>query len=404
MTPAEALAQRTSERSLTRRLATAGGVVAWAGAVLPALASYHRSEVPLPWWILALVTLAAFVAVSERGRDRLGLTPARVVIAIGVASALGACALWGTDMTAPVLLVLMSGASAWVLSRRATIALVVGLSIALALLLELRSTSAVWTMIYSALMAFAGLMIHIVISEGQAVDEANRISVELGRTNGRLRIANAELEAAHARLAEASRAEERMRISRDLHDGMGNQLTALSLTLEILGRQVNGEAAEHVAEAKQLATGLLRDARAIITQLRDGKVSVRDEIARMARSLPRPHTSLDLAASIDGVSAPVADTLVRIVQESLTNVARHSSAEQAWVVIGRDDTGVSFEIRDNGPGGGAVVPGNGLSGMTERVAMLGGELTVWSAPGDGVHVRGHIPEEPPAPEETPAPR
>lgn len=398
MTPAEALSERANERGLTRRLATAGGVVAWVGAVLPALVSYHRTEVPAAWWVLALATLGSFIVVSSHGRARLSTRLTWLLLGVGVASALAACALWGTDQTAPVLLVLMAGASAWALSRPATIALVVGMSVGLAALLEIRSTSAVWAMIYAALMAFAGLMVHIVISEGQAVDEANRISVELGRTNGRLRIANAELEAAHARLAEASRAEERMRISRDLHDGMGNQLTALSLTLEILGRQVEGEAAEHVGEAKQLATGLLRDARAIITQLRDGKVSVRDEIARMARSLPRPHTSLDLAASIDGVSAPVADTLVRIVQESLTNVARHSSAEQAWVVIGRDDTGVSFEIRDNGPGGGAVVPGNGLSGMTERVAMLGGELTVWSAPGDGVHVRGRIPEEPPAPE------
>ncbi|MBK7610963.1 MAG: hypothetical protein IPJ15_06760 [Actinomycetales bacterium] len=62
-------------------------------------------------------------------------------------------------------------------------------------------------------------------------------------------------------------------------------------------------------------------------------MSPRDRIARLARSLPRPKTSLDLAEGLDAVPDAVADTVVRVIQEGLTNAARHSAADHAWVVV-----------------------------------------------------------------------
>jgi signal transduction histidine kinase len=389
---------QVGERTLTRWLATWGGVVAWVGAVLPTAMSHHRQEVPLAWWPLALVTLACFVGVSAGWVRRHGLA----VTVLGVAAALAVTALWGTDQTSPVMLVLMAGAGAWVLSWRATAGLVVFLSLALAFLLATRSTSAVWTLIYASLMSFAALMIHVVIREGRSVVAAERLATELAAANARLLTANGQLEAAQARLAEASRAQERLRISRDLHDGMGNQLTALSLTLDLLGREVTGPATESIAQAKLLAAGLLRDTRNIVSHLRESKSSVRDEIARLARALPRPHTSLDLAADLDEVSEPVGEALVRVVQESLTNVARHSSAENAWVQVVRSEGLVHFEVRDDGSGARTVRAGNGLSGMAERVALLGGELTWSTNPGAGFLITGWIPDVAPVSSGAPA--
>jgi signal transduction histidine kinase len=102
-------------------------------------------------------------------------------------------------------------------------------------------------------------------------------------------------------------------------------------------------------------------------------------------------TSLDLAEDVDAVPDHIADTVVRVVQESLTNAARHSAADHAWVVVNCDSAGVQLQVRDDGLGASAVVPGNGLSGMAERVALLGGELICDTAPGAGFTVTARIP-------------
>lgn len=86
----------------------------------------------------------------------------------------------------------------------------------------------------------------------------------------------------------------------------------------------------------------------------------------------------------------VADTVVRVIQEGLTNAARHSAADHAWVVVSCEGAGLQLQVRDDGLGGSAVVPGNGLSGMAERVALLGGELICDTAPGAGFTVTARI--------------
>ena len=117
---------------------------------------------------------------------------------------------------------------------------------------------------------------------------------------------------------------------------MGQQLTALRLHLDLISRHIDDEGAEHVDQAKVLVAGVIRDVRGVVTHLRNGHVKARDEIARLARSLPRPETSLDLDPAIDEAPQPVAISLVRVVQEGLTNVARHSQAKHAWVRITRE--------------------------------------------------------------------
>ncbi len=376
---------------------TVGGLVAWIGAVLPTLMSHERVDVPAVWWLLAVLQLGCFLYLNiTRGRSPRWPGP---LVAVMLLSGVTATALWGADQVSAVLMVLTAGVAGFVVSTRLSFFIAAVQSAALVAILAWRDLTIVWALVYSALMVFAVLMVHVVVREGRAREAASafaaeleRANLELGRANERLRAANTELHDAQQALAEASRAEERLRISRDLHDGIGQQLTALRLHLDLISRHIDPAGAEHVDQAKVLVAGVIRDVRGVVTQLRDGHVKARDEIARLARSLPRPTTSLDLDPAIDEAPQPVAITLVRVVQEGLTNVARHSQATHAWVTISREPGAVSFEIRDDGPGLPELTPGNGMSGMAERVALLGGQLSWTTAPGAGVTLRGRLPD------------
>ncbi|MFZ1287839.1 MAG: histidine kinase, partial [Candidatus Phosphoribacter sp.] len=324
----------TKDRDLVELGSTLGGIVAWAGVVVPTALNYRRNAVPAVWWALAVVILVCFIVLpGTRRRPRVS---DRIVLAVMIAAGLGACAVWGGDVATPVFLVLNSGVAGFVISTRGSMFLVAGQTAYLFLILTLQNTTVVWALLYGALMFFAALMVHVVMREKGAVEAAAAVAAELESANSRLVATNAALLQAQSRLSEASRVEERLRISRDLHDGLGSQLTALTLHLDLIARSVDGPAAEYVAQAKALAALVIGDIRSVVSQLRGSQVSPRDQIARFARSLPRPSTSLDITEALDEAPAPVAEAIMRVVQEALTNAARHGGATHVKVVVRED--------------------------------------------------------------------
>jgi signal transduction histidine kinase len=99
--------------------------------------------------------------------------------------------------------------------------------------------------------------------------------------------------------------------------------------------------------------------------------------------------------ALEQVSKPVATALYRAVQESLTNIARHSGAKRAWVFFSVNDGAVQVEVEDDGRGIGtadlAKARSLGLKGMRERIAYLGGSLDIGRAPRGGTRVRLRVP-------------
>ena len=204
--------------------------------------------------------------------------------------------------------------------------------------------------------------------------------------------ANSELLATRALLVESSRVAERLRISRDLHDTLGHHLTALSLQLEVASRLTEGKASDHVQRAHAITRLLLSDVRDVVSQLRVGS---RVDVAAALRALTGQSGTLavhlDVPAVLEIDAAAHADTLLKCVQELITNASRHAGAHNLWIRVESHADRITLHARDDGSGAAAFAIGHGLTGMRERFEDCGGRVDFDGGDGRGFEVRGVIP-------------
>jgi len=218
----------------------------------------------------------------------------------------------------------------------------------------------------------------------------------------------AELRDLSARVLEA-REEEKTLLARELHDELGQSLTAMKMNLAwVRGRLPPGDA-ELGARAAQMDAVLDRtvgSVRRIAAELRPlmlDDLGLPDAIAWLAEEFSR-HSGIPCSLStppegtLDNVDRKVATTLYRVLQESLTNVARHSGARASRVSIAERGGMLHLEIEDDGRG---IVEADlagrrslGLKGMSERVRYIGGEVEIGPAPRGGTRVRVRVPRLP----------
>ena len=201
--------------------------------------------------------------------------------------------------------------------------------------------------------------------------------------------------------------EERLRMARELHDSLGHYLSLISVQSGValsLNQELPEQARTSLATVKQASKEALSELRSVLDILRqDGERAPRSPTATLARlsDLVAQATApgLEVRAETEGSVRPlpfgVDLAAYRIVQEALTNVARHAGPATATVrvIYGEDD--VTVQVDDDGGGrtGDPQPPasGNGIAGMRERVAALGGELDVGPRPGGGFRVRARFP-------------
>lgn len=189
---------------------------------------------------------------------------------------------------------------------------------------------------------------------------------------------NRELRSVQAIIASTVRDAERVRISRELHDAWGHELTALGLQLEIASHVGEpAKANEHVLQAKGLASALLAKVRDVVSTLREAeRGDLKDALELLARTVPTPAIHVEVEAGVR-VAPDQAHALIRCAQEAVTNAVRHAHAENLWLQVTRDATGVRLVARDDGSAPPApAAAGSGLVGMRERVESLGGKLAV----------------------------
>jgi signal transduction histidine kinase len=224
----------------------------------------------------------------------------------------------------------------------------------------------------------------------------------------RERRARTDLAVAHERLREyAVQAEElattqeRNRLARDIHDGLGHHLTVVQMQIQA-ARAVLGTDPQRadvvLAKAQAQTTEALAEVRHSVAALREPRspVPLPEALTELVAetSAAGVATRLEIEGTVRPLSPEAEEALYRTAQEGLTNVRKHAEAASALVVLEyADPTTVRLEVRDDGRGLPAETPGAGfgLLGLTERAARLGGRLDVSSDPGRGTRVLVEVP-------------
>ncbi len=187
---------------------------------------------------------------------------------------------------------------------------------------------------------------------------------------------NRELIATRELLSQSSAQSERLRIARDLHDILGHHMTALILNLEVASHSVAGEPKEKVEQSLALAKLLLTDLRNTVSELRDeSAINLEDSVNKLIAGIPDFAFEVDFSEAPDIANVETAETFLRCTQEAVTNVLRHSNADHCRILMTGDEERSTLSVLDNGSSVTKIEPGNGLTGMRERVQAQGGELS-----------------------------
>lgn len=236
---------------------------------------------------------------------------------------------------------------------------------------------------------------------GELAEAFNQMALELKRMD-ELRT---EREALRRQLLErviAAQEEERRRISRELHDSTSQSLTSLMVGLRTLdGICDSPQVHLQVKELRSVTEQVLDDVHNLAIQLRPAvldDLGLAAALERLAQEWSRRHhIRADVLVHVGGERLPegVETALYRIIQEALTNVARHAQANSVSVLVERRPKDVVAVIEDDGVGFDAALMRSeghlGLAGIRERAELLGGSLTIESAPGNGTTLYIQIP-------------
>jgi PAS domain S-box-containing protein len=212
-----------------------------------------------------------------------------------------------------------------------------------------------------------------------------------------------ELRELSARVLEA-REDEKARIARELHDELGQLLTALKMDLSWLRERVrDGEVGPKLEEMGRLLDQTVSSTRRISSDLRplmlddlglaDAASWLVDDFGKRYGIASRIEINAD--GGLEHLSKNVTTTVYRAIQESLTNIARHSGARNAWVLLAAQDGSVEVEVEDDGRG---IAPEDlaktrslGLKGMRERISFIGGTFEVARAARGGTRLKIRVP-------------
>ncbi|WP_243866428.1 sensor histidine kinase [Actinophytocola oryzae] len=203
-------------------------------------------------------------------------------------------------------------------------------------------------------------------------------------------LANAELRAARDEIGALAVAEERARMARDLHDVLGHSLTTITVKAGLARRilESSGNRDQAIAELRDvenLSRTALSEVRSTVSGYR--KASLPAELVGARAALQAAEIAADLPHAVDNVPAELQEPFAYVLREGVTNVIRHSDARRVEVRLG----GSWIEVRDDGTPKGECGSGHGLSGLSERLAKVGGSLSAGPDPSGGFVVRASVP-------------
>ena len=252
---------------------------------------------------------------------------------------------------------------------------------------------------YLMAILFVVLFVRVAVREREARAEVERLAAELRDANRQLREYAAQVE-------ELATVEERNRLAREIHDGLGHHLTAINMQI-----QAGRAALEHdralgldaLVKAQELAQGALSEVRRSVAALRASPLDNRSLQEAVGALVDECRAAgIATAFAVQGKVGPLPPqvelALYRAAQEGMTNMRKYAQASSAEVTLDYGDgSAIHLTVGDSGVGSDDPTGGYGLIGIRERVQLLGGTMDIETTPGEGFALRVEVPvalEEP----------
>ncbi|MEG4211049.1 sensor histidine kinase [Microcoleus sp. S13_B4] len=265
---------------------------------------------------------------------------------------------------------------------------------------KIRATVWEWrfsnVLLFGLTLVFALLLINALIAERQSREQ-------LEIAHDKLAITHEQLRHYALRIEDQATLQERNRIAREIHDGLGHTLAAQTIQLNnalLFWKSEDEKALEFLKQAKQLGSEALLEIRKSVSVLRSNPLqglSLESAIDKLLQDFQRM-TAIEVSNSIRLpvlLSQEINTTLYRIVQESLTNIHKHADGTMVTVGLQQHAGHIYLSISDNGKGFDPAqnTTGFGLQGMRERVAALSGLFAIYSEPGNGCRISVSLPSQ-----------
>jgi signal transduction histidine kinase len=227
------------------------------------------------------------------------------------------------------------------------------------------------------------------------ITERKQTEAQLNRSFGQLRALAARLQSV--------REEERTKVAREIHDELGQALTAIKIELTSLLFEwpSREKPSKRVASITRLVDQTIQSVRKISTELRPGILDALGLVAAVEWAAEEFETRTGIRCRVDLPKEPLeisqerATAIFRIFQETLTNITRHADATEVHVRLAKENHSLDLDVKDNGVGVSeeqlAAGESLGILGMRERALLLGGEFLVSGAPNQGTRVKVSVP-------------
>ena len=365
----------------------AAAYVAWLAAASSLLGHTGQPPIPSAQWAVGFAALLLFLlalgarAILEEHSASDAALGGSVVLQAGLA----AVSVWTLrDHLQGILLVLAAAQLAAVRDRRLAISTLIASNGALIAWLYRTQPTAKAMQLGLAYLAFQ-LFAAFVTQAAYSAQESRRDALR----------ANRELEAARALVAEGARAQERLRLSRELHDIAGHKLTALKLQLSLETRTRAASASNTLSQCLTLADELLTDIRMVVSALRqEDTIDLRSALLALNPAVASVSVEFNVEPNAIVSDIAKAEALLRCAQEGLTNALRHGGATAILVTLARNDEELILSVEDNGVGLQSSTPpaGNGLRGLRERLEEFQGVVSLDRRTPRGCVLRAVLPE------------
>ena len=265
--------------------------------------------------------------------------------------------------------------------------------------ISIMSFSNDWAVVWKGLpIFFAGQVFILIFTEMAYTEQKARINVE--KMAAELSDANRHLSEYATQVKDLTISQERNRLAREIHDGLGHSLTTINMqikaALEIM--QNNPEQAIHLLEtAQQLSSDALRDVRNSVSSLREDNLNDISLVERINHLLEASRSQdREIIFKVNGsprvISPQVDVSLFRVVQEAVNNAIKHSNSTQVQILLDFDQCNqIKLLVQDNGLGTDSLEGGFGLIGMKERIRLINGLVEINTAKGQGFCIKVTVP-------------